>query len=84
MMKPHLQISLTLLACCGAAWFYVDALSSFMLDRDYMESQIRATTRLQVGRAEPCITEVTLSTWEAMNELSIYRWVAMCEAEHGL
>lgn len=78
-MKTILYASLTLFLTYGGFYFFKESLAQAFYDLEKSNELALAKVVLKVGREEPCIVEINLTSWSSMNELGIYRWVTACE-----
>lgn len=79
MDRPYMAPAIAVFIGCLGVWFFADALWWMDDQRQLIRDAVIQETTLVVGRNEPCLTHVALGTWEAMNELEVYRWVTACE-----
>lgn len=80
--KTAFNLALTLMVFLIIA--AVMLVSNIANENEAMRKEILNSLEITIGRKEPCIATVSYNTWEAMNELEIYRWVVACEESVGI
>lgn len=81
MKHPYTRLALGAAVLAFGVIYLAQGIVANTQQRIAIEAQRRVdNTTITIGRLLECSVEVRLSIWESMNELSVYRWVAMCEA----
>lgn len=60
-------------------WFFADALWSIGEEEARIKRSILNSTMIEVGAYDGCTAKVSLSAWDELNRMAIYRWVVACE-----
>ena len=78
-MNAWLEISAVSLMTTASIWFFSETLIFNALEVERIKQNTVAEATVQIGNAEPCMVDIRLAAWEAMNDMNIYRWVVACE-----
>lgn len=78
-MRTFLMIGASVCFWCGGLWFFQDALSQTVLDREHMRREVQRETVITIGTVENCKADVALTSWPDLNKMGIYRWTTVCE-----
>lgn len=79
MRHPAIAPTVALFLTCASMWMFADTLWFLRADAALTEKRVREQTLIQIGTREPCVAEVSLEAWQALNRMGVYKWVVACE-----